>query len=89
MFEQVTREQRRIDREERGIISKIDNGKKKKKTGKSPTRDQVIKAAQLFATADEERKVEELIVDAKKSEKMKEIAKRASIAAAEEIERSN
>lgn len=60
-------------------MSKIDNGKRKKKTRKTPTRDQVIKAAQLFATANEERSVLEMIADSEKTKKMREIAKRASL----------
>ena len=86
MFEQVTKEQNQIEKEERNIQHKIENGRKKKKKA-SPIRDQVIKAASLFQNADEEQAVLELMEEAKKSEKMRSIADRASKIALDDIRR--
>jgi len=87
MFEQVSKEQRQIEREERAIVAKIDNGRKKKKKY-SPVRDQVIKAASLFQTNEEEQAVLDLMHEAKKSENMRAIASRATLNAMDAISKS-
>ena len=84
MFEQVSKEQRQIDREERAVVAKIDQGRKKNKLN-SPVKEQVIKAATLFQSNDEETAVLDLMKEAKKSENMRAIADRASKATLEDI----
>lgn len=77
MFEQVTKEQREVEKEDKAIKPKVDC-RRNANANASPIRERVIKAAQLFQTAAEENAVNKLIKAAEKSEEMRVIAEKAS-----------
>jgi len=52
----VTKEQRNLEKKDNAIKAKVDCRHNKKKK-KSPNREQIIKAATLFQTAEEEKAV--------------------------------
>ena len=77
MFEQVQNQQRQVEREEKQLTHKVDC-RRKNNPADSPIKEHVIKAAQLFQTAEEENAVNKLMKEAEKSEIMRKIAEKAS-----------
>lgn len=73
MFEQVSKEQRQLEKQDRAIKVKIDC-RRKKKVDDQVNKEQIIKAAALFQSLEEDAAVKQLIEDAQKSEKMRQLA---------------
>lgn len=83
MFDQVVREKNRVEKDEQKVKTKVDSHWKKTKVNLA-SKEQAIKAAQIFQTSAQEEAVKELMENADKSEKMQKIAE-AAIRAIKEV----
>lgn len=60
----MCKEQRDVERDEKMVHSKIENGRKRKKNAVPLSNSTVIKAAQIFQTPEDEAAVQEIIYHA-------------------------
>lgn len=80
MFDQVCKEQREVERDEKMIHSKIENGRKRTKNTIPLSNSTVIKAAQIFQTPEDEAAVQLLIHHAQENERIKQLENKAKVA---------
>ena len=77
MFDNVTKDQRALEKADRAIKVKVDCRRRKPVDEGAAHRETAIKAASLFQTATEDAAVRSLIEDAERTGRMREIAQRA------------